>query len=393
MKKYLVGGAVRSKLLGENPSDLDYVITGVNEQYMLTQGYKKVGKSFPVYLDTEGNEIALARVEQSTGDKYTDFTCDVEKVTIEMDLHRRDLTMNAIAFDGESYIDPYGGVKDIQNKIIRHTSNSFKEDPLRVLRVARFKCKLGLDWKIDPSTKVLIYNMRESLNSLTPERVWKEVEKVLSYDNSNIFFATLLELNVLHIIFPSIFQLVVTKEGTPHHREFSVFEHTMKMLEDSPKDTVLKLASLYHDIGKPSCIRYYGHSGGHDKLELVETLIDIHIPTTILKKVLFLISNHIRVHMLEMRPSKRARFYLSFKRDREQLERLLMLADLDTFNRVTVSPKPTLPKTKMLKLFDEIVAYSPKEWINKQDKPPKGAHVKQHVLGEIVKMIKDNKWK
>lgn len=171
MKVYLVGGAVRDMLMGMEPKDRDYVVVGSSEAEMLALGFTKVGADFPVFLHPEtGDEYALARRERKTGTGYLGFTSEFDaSVTLEEDLGRRDLTINSIAMEEEEdnpgsflVFDPFGGRDDLQNKILRHTSNAFEEDPVRVLRLARFCARFGSEWKIAPETKVLIAKMAKS---------------------------------------------------------------------------------------------------------------------------------------------------------------------------------------------------------------------------------------
>ena len=167
----------------------------------------------------------------------------MRQVSLYEDLKRRDLTINAIALEEETqtYHDPFNGIKDLKNKILRHVSEAFCEDPLRVLRIARFRARLGIEWKIHASTKVLIYKMRDELLFLDKNRVYREVEMVFLGNNSYVFFNTLFELGVLDIIFPKIYMLTTLKEGNLHHLESSVFAHTMEVLRIAE----LQLKTLY----------------------------------------------------------------------------------------------------------------------------------------------------
>lgn len=206
MKTYLVGGAVRDLLLGVKANDFDYVVVGATPDDMLAKGFKQVGADFPVFLHPEtGDEYALARVERKTGTGYKGFTVIADKtVTLEDDLLRRDLTINSMAFELDAYgsatgdpIDPYGGLSDLRNKVIRHTSDAFAEDPLRVLRVARFTAKMP-GFEVHPDTLRLCKEMydRGMLADLTDERVWLEVYKALDSANPVRFFHMLSRLGI-----------------------------------------------------------------------------------------------------------------------------------------------------------------------------------------------------
>lgn len=233
--KYLVGGAVRDILLNKEPHDKDYVVTGSFIQEMLHLGYKQVGNDFPVFLHPEtGEEYALARKEVKTGDKHTDFEFEFgPDVTLKEDLLRRDTTMNALAMnlDTGEIIDYFGGKQDIENKIIRHVSEHFIEDPLRVLRVARQACEHDMD--IAPETMELCKQMVADgmLQHLTEERVWKEVEKALHTVCFDKFLTILDEMNALQVIFPEVFDLKFVLENLVYHPEGKTYNHILLTLK------------------------------------------------------------------------------------------------------------------------------------------------------------------
>ncbi|OCG19926.1 MULTISPECIES: CCA tRNA nucleotidyltransferase [unclassified Gilliamella] len=209
-KIYLVGGGVRDRLLHLPVADHDWVIVGATPDELLALGYQQVGKDFPVFLhpDTK-EEYALARTERKFGKGYTGFICDFGKeITLEQDLMRRDLTINAIAMDENgNIIDPYHGVDDIKHKILRHISPAFREDPLRILRVARFAARFHqLGFIVAPQTLELMKQMVSAgeVSYLTPERVWKETEKALSTLNPQIYFQVLQQCGALKLLFPSL---------------------------------------------------------------------------------------------------------------------------------------------------------------------------------------------
>ena len=204
MHVYLVGGAVRDKLLGFAGSDRDWVVVGATVAEMVAQGYRQVGKDFPVFLHPETNEeYALARTEKKTGKGYYGFVCHAAPdVTLEEDLQRRDLTVNAMAEDEHgNIIDPYNGQQDLQNKFLRHVSYAFVEDPVRVLRLARFAAKLS-GFKAHESTVALVKEMHAAgeLENLVPERVWREMERALLEKHSARFFEVLQQCGVLDLL-------------------------------------------------------------------------------------------------------------------------------------------------------------------------------------------------
>ena len=211
MQTYLVGGAIRDRLLGlPAPYEKDWVVVNGTPDQLKSKGYKKVGKSFPVFIDPEtGEEYALARRERKTSSGYHGFEFDAgPEISLEEDLSRRDLTINAIAEDEDgNLIDPYGGRDDLNNRVLRHVSEAFREDPLRVLRIARFKAKLSqFDFIIADETINLVQKIVGSgeLSTLVPERTWLETEKVLKADNFNEYFITLINLNAFNQIYPDL---------------------------------------------------------------------------------------------------------------------------------------------------------------------------------------------
>lgn len=411
---YLVGGAVRDKLLGAPSGDRDYVAVGYCESDF--EHLRQVGKNFPVFLCKDGSQIALARKESKIGTGYNGFCVQTHQVSLEEDLKRRDLTINSIALDEESgeYYDPFGGIRDLQNKILRHTSKSFCEDPLRVLRIARFRARFGISWRIHPSTRVLVYKMREELKFLEPNRVYQEVESVFKFPNASLFFETLFELGVLDIVFPHLYALTTLKEGNLYHKEASVFVHTMEVLKnvelllkemdwdyaiytklDKKYTLILKFAALYHDIAKPYCYRHFGNSSGHDKLEYILKALDISLPKTIQNPMLKLIKNHIKIYKLdEMRPSKVIGFFDSFCREESllNLQIALLIADKkgrigDTSQNKDLIFLKSSFRQRLLCTFRLLNSYSPELWLQSQDSTPKGKTIKAHILQEKIKIL------
>ena len=279
MKVYLVGGAVRDQLLGLPVKDRDWIVVGSDPATLLSLGYQQVGKDFPVFLNPKTKEeYALARTERKSSAGYTGFICDFSPtITLEQDLIRRDLTINAMAQseDGE-IIDPYGGKQDLENRILRHISRAFSEDPLRVLRVARFAARYHyLGFKIASETLSLMAELAQSeeLQHLTAERVWLETEKALNEKNPEIYFETLHKTGALKVLFPEIDALYGVPNPVKHHPEVDSFIHTMLVLKQSVNLTennpilnksAVRFATICHDLGKaltPQNIlsHHYGH--------------------------------------------------------------------------------------------------------------------------------------
>jgi tRNA nucleotidyltransferase (CCA-adding enzyme) len=276
MKTYLVGGAVRDKLLGFEKSDRDWVVVGASVAQMLDAGFTQVGKDFPVFLHPQTKEEhALARTERKTGPGYTGFAFNADpSVTLEEDLLRRDLTINAIAQDSDgNLIDPYGGVKDIEDRVLRHVSPAFTEDPLRVLRVARFEARFApLGFHIAEETMALMRQLSSSgeLQHLVAERVWQEMEKALRTAAPAEFFSSLRACGALQVILPEVDNLFGVPQPPQHHPEVDTGIHVMMCLEQAAKlsdDTVVRFATLMHDVGKGMTPKdKWPHHYGHEQL-------------------------------------------------------------------------------------------------------------------------------
>jgi tRNA nucleotidyltransferase (CCA-adding enzyme) len=251
MKIYLVGGAVRDELLGLPIKEKDWVVVGATAENMLQLGYRQVGKDFPVFLDPKTNEeYALARTERKIGKGYTGFDFNASPaVTLEEDLMRRDLTINAMAKDDSGHlIDPYHGKSDLQNKLLRHVSPAFIEDPVRILRVARFAARYShFGFTVAPETIELMKKMVElgEVDALVPERVWKELEKALTEKNPEEFFEVLGKCSALRKIFPEDISIAGF--------------HALKNAAHKTPDPVIRFAALLHNVDdvhiKEICMR------------------------------------------------------------------------------------------------------------------------------------------
>ena len=256
MKIYQVGGAVRDKILGKIPNDFDFVVVGSNIEQMKQLGFNQVGKDFPVFLHPDSKqEYALARKEIKTGNKHTDFEfVFTPDITLKEDLQRRDFTCNAIAFDEETaeYIDYFGGLNDINNKIIRHiNAEHFIEDPLRVLRMCRFAAQLDFD--VDSTTLNLCANMVEQdmLKHLSVERIWQEFEKAFATGRFYRFIDLMRQIGALIKIMPEVDKLFSVEEYKKYHPEGNTGDHTLSALrfvENEP--SLVQFAVLVHDVGK-----------------------------------------------------------------------------------------------------------------------------------------------
>ena len=277
---YLVGGAVRNKFLNLEIHDEDYCVCGLTEEEFikLFPNAKPRGKAFKVF-DLDGKEFALARKDVKKGLGHKDFEIQSNpNITIEEDLYRRDITINSIAENvlTKEIIDPFNGIKDIQNKIIRATSLSFKDDPLRVYRVARFASQL--EFNVDVETIKLMKSMKSELSTLSKERVFEELKKALATDKPSIFFEVLRKADVLDAHFKEINDLIGVLQPEKYHPEGDAYNHTMLVLDyvsQNAKDLSIRFSALVHDLGKGLTPKeeYPHHYGHEDKgVTLVGTL-------------------------------------------------------------------------------------------------------------------------
>ncbi|MGK4358200.1 multifunctional CCA addition/repair protein [Ectopseudomonas chengduensis] len=259
MQIYKVGGAVRDRLLGRPISEVDWVVVGASAEQMLELGYRPVGADFPVFLHPQtGEEYALARTERKSGRGYGGFTFHASPdVTLEQDLIRRDLTVNAMAEDDQgNLIDPYNGQQDLQARILRHVSPAFAEDPLRVLRVARFAARYApLGFSVAPETLMLMRELAESgeLAHLTAERSWKEISRALMEPRPDVFVQVLRDCGALAALLPEVDDLFGVPQPQAHHPEIDTGVHVLSVLHqcaehDQPLN--VRWASLLHDVGK-----------------------------------------------------------------------------------------------------------------------------------------------
>jgi len=257
MQTYIVGGAVRDELLGFAVKDKDYVVVGSTPETMLAAGFKPVGKDFPVFLHpVTRDEYALARTERKTAKGYKGFTVHAAPdVTLEQDLARRDLTINAIArTDDGQLIDPFNGVADIQSKTLRHVSGAFAEDPVRILRVARFSARL-VDFDVAPETMMLMRQMVEAgeVDALVAERVWQELAKGLMEAKPSRMFEVLRACGALQKILPELDRLWGIPQPEQHHPEIDTGVHVMMVVDYAASQHFslpVRFAALMHDIGK-----------------------------------------------------------------------------------------------------------------------------------------------
>jgi len=361
MEIYLVGGGVRDQLLGLPVKDRDWVVVGSSPEELLAQGYQAVGKDFPVFLHPETHEeYALARTERKTDPGYHGFVVHAAPdVTLEQDLLRRDLTINAIAQgeDGQ-LIDPFNGQQDIENKILRHVSPAFIEDPVRVLRIARFAARFG--FTIADETKALIQTMIQSgeLEHLVAERVWQELEKALATKQPSLFFTTLRDVGALNTLFPDVDRLFGVPQVAKWHPEVDTGIHVMMVIDQAARltdDIAVRFAALCHDLGKGTTpLDILPKHIGHEKrsIELTEKLCErLRVPNDFKSLALKVAEFHTHIHLLfEMRADTILNVIeaLDAFRRPERFEQYLLAGEADCKGRTGYenTPVPEIPAFK-----------------------------------------------
>jgi tRNA nucleotidyltransferase (CCA-adding enzyme) len=316
MQVYLVGGAVRDGLLGLTVKERDWVVVGSSREELLRLEFREVGRDFPVFLHPQSHEeYALARLERKTGPGYRGFAVEFgPEVTLEEDLARRDLTINAIAqaADGK-FVDPYGGQRDLQVRLLRHVSAAFIEDPVRVLRVARFAARFApLGFKVAPETMALMQAMveRGEVNALVAERVWQETEKALRESAASEFFRVLRECGALKIIYPEVDALFGVPQPPQWHPEIDTGVHTLMVLEQAARmstDSRIRFAALVHDLGKGTTppAEWPSHRGHEERsVTLIDALCErLRVPSEYRDLSIIVARYHGNVHRaFELRP-------------------------------------------------------------------------------------------
>ena len=309
MQIYRVGGAVRDRLLNYPSSENDWVVVGASPQALIDRGYRPVGRDFPVFIHPQsGEEYALARTERKSGHGYGGFTFyTASNVTLIEDLQRRDLTINAIAEDSEGcLIDPYNGQRDLDDKILRHVSDAFLEDPLRVLRTARFAARyhhLGFSIASETMDAMRVLVDSGEMEHLVAERVWRETQRALGEQTPQVYFQTLRDCGALACILPEVDRLFGVAQRPDFHPEIDTGVHTMMALEQAAilsDDCSVRFAVLVHDVGKgitPADVlpRHTGHEARG--LPLVKTLCErLKVPNEYRKLALVVTEYHLQCH-------------------------------------------------------------------------------------------------
>ncbi len=368
MDVYEVGGSVRDALLGLPAADRDWVVVGSSAQALQALGYRQVGKDFPVFLHPEtSEEYALARTERKVGPGHRGFAIDAaETVTLEQDLSRRDLTINAIARDpAGNLIDPYGGCQDIEARRLKHVSPAFREDPLRVLRVARFAARFAsLGFSVADETLALMREISASgeLDALQAERVWSETERALAAETPAVYFEVLRACGALAIVFPEVERLFGVPQPARWHPEIDTGVHTLLALTQSAAlsdDPRVRFAVLVHDLGKGTTPaemlpRHHGHEAR--SVGLIRALSKrVRVPKPFEALALKVAEHHGRMHRIhEMRPSNVHDLLaaLGALRQPDTLEPFLLACEADAKGRTGLENEPYEPAPYLKALLE-----------------------------------------
>jgi len=370
MQTYIVGGAVRDELLGFAVKDKDYVVVGSTPEAMLAAGFKPVGKDFPVFLHPETrDEYALARTERKTAKGYKGFAIQASpEVTLEQDLARRDLTINAIArTDDGQLVDPFNGVADIQSRTLRHVSAAFAEDPVRILRVARFSARL-VDFNVAPETMLLMRQMVEAgeVDALVAERVWQEIAKGLMEAKPSRMFEVLRSCGALQKILPELDRLWGVSQPEQHHPEIDTGVHVMMVIDYAASQNFslsIRFAALMHDLGKGTTPRevlpkHIGHEQRSANL-LKEVCQRLRVPNDCKELGMMTAKFHGKLHQApQMRPATLLEFLIELDaiRQPDRFKDFLKACEADSRGRTGYADCQTPAAELMLKVLNAAAA-------------------------------------
>ena len=401
MQIYLVGGAVRDELLGIEVKDRDWVVIGSTPEDMAALGYKAVGKEFPVFIHPDsGEEYALARTERKSGPGYKGFVFNTsDDITLEQDLERRDITINAIARDENGdLIDPFNGRNDLENKVIRHVSDAFVEDPLRVLRVARFAAQF--DFLIAAETLALLTEISatDELEALVPERIWVETEKALQTLTPRRYFEVLRECNALSVLFPEIERLFGVPQPERYHPEIDCGVHTLMVLDQAANlsaDPEVRFAALVHDLGKATTPReiwpsHHGH--GERGVELIDKLCDrLRIPNRYRELATVVSRYHLNCHRIDELSPKVVVGKLegldAFRRP-ERFDKFLLACEADARGRKG-KERQDYPQAGMFRKYREACLSVDTKSLDIKDL--KGAQIAERIRLQRIRAVKQVK--
>jgi tRNA nucleotidyltransferase (CCA-adding enzyme) len=371
VKTYLVGGAVRDALLGLRATEHDWVVVGSTPDEMLDKGFKQVGASFPVFLHPKtSEEYALARTEKKQGHGYHGFKVDFHAgVTLEEDLQRRDLTINAIAQDEKGNLfDPYDGQKDLEKRVLRHVSGAFVEDPLRVLRVARFAARFAdFGFRVHDTTLALMREITLSgeLQHLAAERVWREFERAMTTQKPSEFISVLREVRALEVLLPEVNNLFGVPQPEQYHPEIDTGIHVLMALDAaaglSDGAANIVFAVLLHDLGKALTDKQYWPSHVRHESEgvpLVDAVCErLKVPNAVHDLARKVCAGHLRCHrILEARPVTVLRLLekLDVFRQPQRLPEFVTACEADYRGRKGLQDRPYLQGDYLIRAFQAV---------------------------------------
>jgi tRNA nucleotidyltransferase (CCA-adding enzyme) len=399
MQTYLVGGAIRDRLLGRQVKERDFVVVGADPETMRAQGFQQVGSYFPVFLHPQTHEeYALARGRRATADTKGGFI-DEQPVTLEQDLARRDLTINAMAEDAQGrLIDPFGGCEDLQNRRLRHVSDAFGDDPVRILRVARFMARYAdLGFSVVPETEALMKQMVEAgcLECLVPERIWQELAGALGESQPRCFFESLRKVGALARLFPEIDGLWGVPQPRKWHPEVDCGEHTMLSLQrvvELSDDVAVRFATLTHDLGKGATSdkilpSHYGHEERGVRL-IRQLCLRIKVPTRYRELAWRCARYHGYLHRLyQLQPKTLHKLFLGLDvfRQPQRLQQFILVCQADYQGRQGFRQR-AYPQADDLKLI-----YKAVEKVSSADLDSSliGKLLGDAIVRERLKRIKD----
>lgn len=404
MDIYLVGGAVRDALLDIKIKDRDWVVVGAVPDELLSLGFEQVGADFPVFLHPKTKEeYALARTERKSSVGYQGFICDFNPdITLEEDLLRRDLTINAMAQDDDgNIIDPYNGQQDIKAKKLRHVSDAFAEDPLRVLRVARFAARFAnLGFDVATETLQLMRQLSESgeLEHLTPERVWTETQRALTEKQPWVYFQVLRDCGALAVLFPEIDCLFGVPQPEQHHPEIDTGVHTLLCLEqacllsDKPQ---VRWATLLHDLGKGLTAKellpkHHGHEQRGEKA-VITLNKRFKAPNDYKDLSRLACVWHTHIHRaLELKPATLMKFFnaIDLWRKPDRLEELLLTAIADSHGRTGLEDAPYPQADYVRSVAESVLQVTARQFI---EQGIKGKAIGEAIEAERLKIISEIK--
>jgi tRNA nucleotidyltransferase (CCA-adding enzyme) len=408
MKIYLVGGAVRDSLLHLSGSDRDWVVVGATIEQMLAKGFKPVGKDFPVFLHPDSaEEYALARTERKSGKGYKGFTVyAAADVSLEDDLQRRDLTINAMARDDDGHlIDPWGGQRDIALKLLRHVSAAFSEDPLRVLRVARFAARFApLGFVVADDTQQLMRDMVAAgeLEHLFAERVWREFDTALGEAQARVFIEVLRACGALRVLLPELDRLFGVPQPATWHPEIDTGLHTLMVLEQACRlspDKTVRFAALMHDLGKGTTApqewpRHIGHESRG--AELIDTVCRrLRVPTAYSELAVLASRYHTHCHQaLTLRANTLLALFESLDafRRADRLEKFLLVCEADARGRLGLAQQPYPQAEYLRQAFNTVAEISVPDLLREHPLaagPDAGEKIKRRLQAKRLQLLRE----